>query len=183
MLRRGIDVRFRDYLRAQRASPLYGRVKVVNFEPKQHSVPDRRSVRIDQVRMIFRIPGVKLKNHLAGRIDALVAVAMRMLRERARPEQRRIPSTARPHIAHRDKRLRSGGRFSRGGFHKPLHLISRKRRLSAHQISRPGLPRSSRSREAPARDGAGCVSDNCARLPNGTCDRPELTNARDTLSE
>ena len=61
---RGIDMRFLDDLGSQGARPLHGRVEIVYLEPQQDTVSRRCCVCIDEVGVVFLVPGVQLKKQL-----------------------------------------------------------------------------------------------------------------------
>ena len=58
ILRRRIDVRLLHNLGAQSARPRDGGVEIGNLEPEQHAMSRRRRIRVDEVRVIFFVPGV-----------------------------------------------------------------------------------------------------------------------------
>jgi hypothetical protein len=58
VLRRRVYVGSFDYLSVQVAGASYGGVKVLDLEPQDDSVPDRRCGGIDQIGMIFLVPSV-----------------------------------------------------------------------------------------------------------------------------
>ena len=80
------------------------------MRPSQDTVPRRRRRCVDEVRVVFLVPGVELKNQLTGARDPIVRVAVAVVRKRIGSEQFRVPATARPHIAYRNQRLRMYGR-------------------------------------------------------------------------
>jgi len=62
VLRCGVNVGFEDYLSPQLSCSTNDGVIVVNLEPEQYRVPYRGSVRVDEVWMMFCVPGVELKD-------------------------------------------------------------------------------------------------------------------------
>ena len=66
MLGLKVDVRFLDNHGAQAASPLHDRVKFVDLEPQDDTMPGWRRVRVDEVGVFFLVPGMQLKKQLPG---------------------------------------------------------------------------------------------------------------------
>jgi hypothetical protein len=60
-----VDVGFLYDLSAQSASLFDDCIKVVHLEPEQDAVPRWSGICIDQVGVIFCVPGVELKNETA----------------------------------------------------------------------------------------------------------------------
>ena len=66
-------------LRAQRASLFDGLIKIVYLEPEHDAVRKRRSVRVDQVRVIVLVPSMELKNYMTIPEHPIIEVAMDVL--------------------------------------------------------------------------------------------------------
>lgn len=62
MAGRWIDVGFFHDLSTQVPRAFYRCVKIIHLEPQQHAVAMRRCIRLDQIRVIFNVPFVKLKD-------------------------------------------------------------------------------------------------------------------------
>ena len=97
-----IEVRFEDNVSAQCTCPLHNLIKLANLEPKQNAMARRRGIGVDEVGMIFFIPGMELKNEFPTALHSIVHFAMRMFRKCLEPEQLPIPTAARANIAHRN---------------------------------------------------------------------------------
>jgi hypothetical protein len=82
LLGRRVDVRFFDNFGPEPASALHDRVKVVDLEPQQDTVSGRRRIGVDEIRVIFLVPSVELKNQPTGVRDPLVQVAAAVFRKR-----------------------------------------------------------------------------------------------------
>jgi hypothetical protein len=121
---RGIDVRFQDNLGPQAVGSRHGRIKIIDFEPQQDTVSGWRRSRVDEVGMVFLVPGVQLKNHPTRTRDAIVHVSMVMFRKRVCSKQFSVPAAACPDIAHRYERLGPYGRFLRRDVHEARFLNS-----------------------------------------------------------
>jgi hypothetical protein len=109
MLGPGVDVRFFDDLRTQRASSLHDRVKIVYLEPQQDTVSRRRRVCVNEVGVVFLVPSVELKKQLTRARDPLVQVAVAVFWKRVCSKQFRVPATTRSNIAHRYEGLSHDG--------------------------------------------------------------------------
>jgi hypothetical protein len=109
MLGPGVDVRFFDNLRPQRASSLHDRVKIVYLKPQQDTVSRRRRVCVDEVGVVFLVPSVELKKQLTRARDPMVHVAVAVFWKRVCSKQFRVPATTRPDIAHRYEGLSHDG--------------------------------------------------------------------------
>jgi hypothetical protein len=116
VLGRRVEVRFQDDLGVQGAGTLDDGVKIVYLEPEQDTVSGGRRVAVDEVGMVFRVPGVELEKQLARARDALVEVAMRVVWERVRCEKFPVPATTGADIAHGYEGLSGDGRFVGGHY-------------------------------------------------------------------
>ena len=106
VLRRRIDKRLFDHLGLQRARTRHGGIEIVQLKPEHDTMGDRRCSTIGEVRMIFLVPGVKLKNDLAGYADPVIGIAMGMVGQRVCAKERSVPRTTGTNIFHSDERLR-----------------------------------------------------------------------------
>ena len=97
-----VDVRFQDDLSAQCKGPLDNLIKVANLEPKQNTMARRCGIGVDEVGVIFLVPGMELKNESTTALHSIVHLAMGMFRKCIEPEQLPIPTAARANIAHRN---------------------------------------------------------------------------------
>src|ERR1700683_4806113 len=97
-----VDVRFQDDPNARRTAPRDNLIKVVNLEPKQAAMASRCGIGIDEIGVIFLVPGMELKNEFSTALHSIVHLAMGMFRKCIEPEQLPIPTAARANIAHRD---------------------------------------------------------------------------------
>ena len=95
-----VDVRFQDDPNARRTGPLDNLIKVVNLEPKQDAMASRCGIGIDEIGVIFLVPGMELKNEFSTALHSIVHLAMGMFRKCIEPEQLPIPTAARANIAH-----------------------------------------------------------------------------------
>jgi len=105
MPRVGIDLWFLDDLGFQRAGTLDRSVEVLHFEPEQDSMSNRRSVRVDEIRVILLVPRMELQDQATVDQQPIIAIAMFMFRQSFDAEQLLIPTAARAHIAHGDQSL------------------------------------------------------------------------------
>jgi hypothetical protein len=117
-----VDVRLFDDLGAQRTRSLDGGVEVVHLEPQQHAMSRPRRVRVDQIRMIFLVPGVELEDQVTAAKEPIVVIAMTMLGESVDSEELSVPAAACPDVAHGDQRLGSNVCSSLPSF---FHLFAR----------------------------------------------------------
>ena len=118
--RRRVEVRFLDNLRLQPTRSLDCRVKIVDLEPQHDAVSVRRGVCVDEIGMVFRVPGVELKKQPTRAPDPIVHFAVRVIGKRVCSEQFGVPSTARANIAHRYERLSLDHGFLHGRTHEAL---------------------------------------------------------------
>ncbi len=81
MIRPRVHVRFQHDLRAQFAGLVHGRIEIIHLEPEQHSVPHGRCIGVHKIGMIFLVPGMELKDQLAGAEYPVIEVAMRVVRK------------------------------------------------------------------------------------------------------
>jgi len=116
-------VRFFDYLGSQAASSLHRRVKIVYLEPQQDAVSRRRRRCVDEVRVVFLVPSVQLKNQPASARDPIVDVAVAVFWKRVCAKQLAVPETAFPDIAHGYQRLGLDGRSLRRETHEAVLLM------------------------------------------------------------
>jgi hypothetical protein len=65
-------------------------------------VARRRGIGVDEVGVIFLIPGMELKDEFIAALHPIVRVAMRMVRKRIEPEQLPVPSAAGANVAYGD---------------------------------------------------------------------------------
>jgi hypothetical protein len=72
MLRVRIHARTVDDVGVKPAGPLDCSVKVVSLKPQQHSVAVEGRIRVAEVGMLVRVPGVELKNQLAISNESLI---------------------------------------------------------------------------------------------------------------
>jgi hypothetical protein len=105
----GVDVRFFDDLGPQPTSSLHDRVKIVHLEPQQDTVSRRRRVCVDEVRVVFLVPSMELKQQLTRARNSFVHVAVAVFWERVCSKQFGVPATTRPNIAHRYEGLSLDG--------------------------------------------------------------------------
>lgn len=63
-----------DHVCTKRASTRGCNSVVVHFEPQEHAMTDGRAIRVDEVRMIFFVPRMKLENEIVTDVDATVDV-------------------------------------------------------------------------------------------------------------
>jgi hypothetical protein len=100
VLRIRVDVRFQDDLDARCTGPLDNLIKVGNLEPKLDAMASRCGIGIDEIGVIFLVPGMELKNEFSTALHSIVHLAMGMFRKCIEPEQLPIPTAARANIAH-----------------------------------------------------------------------------------
>lgn len=108
----GVHVDVLDDLGLQRSSPADGLVQVVKLEPHQDPVAIPPAVGIDEVRVVFRVPGVKLEHQRAVHEEPIVEVVVVRPRQLAGAhgiEQSRVPAGARAHVADGEEGLRADG--------------------------------------------------------------------------
>jgi len=79
VLGRGVDVRFFNDLRPQPASALDSQIEIVELEPQHDAMSGRRRVGVDEIGMVFRVPGVELKKQPTRAPDPIVYVAVRVM--------------------------------------------------------------------------------------------------------
>jgi len=106
VLRRRIDKRLFNHLGLQSARTPHSGIEIVQLKPEHDTMGNRRRGAIHKVRMIFLVPGVKLKNDLAGYGDPVIGIAMGMVGQRVCAKERSVPRTTGTNIFHSDERLR-----------------------------------------------------------------------------
>ena len=74
-----VDVGFFKNVGAQRTSASDRGIEIAHLKPEQDTVPWWRCVRVDEVRMIFLIPGMQLKNQVSIAKHPVISVAVLML--------------------------------------------------------------------------------------------------------
>jgi hypothetical protein len=86
-------------------------------------MPRRRRVRVDQIRVIFLVPGMELEDQVTVIKHPIVAIAMLVLRERIDSQELSVPAAACPYVAHGNQRLRPNAGSSPGLAKLFLHLV------------------------------------------------------------
>ena len=66
MLGRRIEVRLFKDLRPQPASALDSQIEIADLEPQENAVSGRRRLGVDEIGVLFDVPGVELKKQPTG---------------------------------------------------------------------------------------------------------------------
>src|SRR5215475_6470117 len=77
---------------------------VVDLEPQEHAVAVGAHDRIAHVRVVVRVPGMQLEDHLPGEIHELLVLGSAVAAPA--PEDLLVPPAARLHVGHGDQGLR-----------------------------------------------------------------------------
>ena len=91
VLGRRVDVRFFDDLRLQPARALDSQIEIVELEPQHDAVSGRRRVGVDEIGVLFGVPGVQLEEQSPRAPDPIVHVAVRVIGKRVGSEQFGVP--------------------------------------------------------------------------------------------